>query len=121
MSIGIGTRLLRGSSHLIECEVTKPTHHVRTKLPEKTSHRRGFGLGEDTASTNGLMLANLQCFLIVLVLRRFAGTRTPTRCNGFANEYEYESRETWFPQSNHAEVMIENRLKLAPLALGERS
>ena len=33
--------------------------------------------------------------LIVLVLRRFAGTRTPTRCYGFTYEieYEYESRE----------------------------
>ena len=42
----------------------------------------------------------LKCFLIVLVLRRFAGTRT--RCHGFEieieieieYEYEYESRET---------------------------
>ena len=28
-------------------------------------------------------------------------------------EYEYESRETWIPQSNHTEVMNENRLRLA--------
>ena len=37
-------------------------------------------------------LAEQRCFLIVL--RRFAGTRTPTRCDGFTIEYEYESRET---------------------------
>ena len=60
----------------------------------------------------------LQFYLIVLVLRRFAGTRT--RCYGFTSEseyeyeyeYEYESRETWFPKSNYSKVMILNRLKL---------
>ena len=32
----------------------------------------------------------LQCFLIVLVLRRFAGTRTPTRWHSFLDAVEYE-------------------------------